>query len=66
MQRLHESRNAIELYETNENLKKVREKYFEAFELMKNNENIFIVDGNKNADAIGENIRQKVLELTAE
>ena len=66
MQRLHESRSAIELYETNENLKKVREKYFEAFELMKNKENIFIVDGNKNADLIAEEIREKILELVAE
>ncbi|MCY7421477.1 MAG: dTMP kinase [Chitinophagaceae bacterium] len=47
MQRITSNRETIEIYETLDNQKKVRAKFFEAFELLKDQENIFIVDGNR-------------------
>lgn len=56
MQRLHNNRNIIELYETHDNLNQVRAKYFEAFEKLKFDENIFIVDGNRPTELIAKDI----------
>lgn len=47
MERLRKNRETIELYETLDNLNKVRQKYFEAFARLKDEENIFITDGNR-------------------
>src|ERR1017187_6127173 len=47
MARLNKDRSSIELYETLENLKNVRAKYSEAFELLKLKEKIFSLDGNR-------------------
>ena len=59
IERLH-SRNQIQLYETLDNLKAVRDKYFEAFEKEKSREKIFIVDGNRPVDEIFAEIVAKV------
>lgn len=64
MQRLNSGRNTLELYETTENLRNVRDKYFEAFELLKTEENIFITDGNRTAELIAQDIRNKISQLT--
>lgn len=61
MQRLHNNRDNIELFETLENLKEVRAKYFEAFEKLKSEENIFIVDGNRSTELIAKDIWEEVL-----
>ncbi len=45
MQRIAASRTSTELYETSDNLRKVRENYFKAIEKLQNDENIIIVDG---------------------
>ena len=52
MQRLKSGRANIELYETLENLKSVKEKYMQAFELLKSSEKVFITNGNRSSDEI--------------
>lgn len=56
MQRINANRNTIELYETLDNLRNVREKYLEAFEKLKQEENILIIDGNRSIEAIAADI----------
>jgi len=63
MKRLNKGRDSIELYESTENLKKVREKYFEAFELLGEKEKIFITDGNRLEKEIATDIWNEVLKL---
>lgn len=62
--RLKSGRASMELYETMENLKKVRDKYMEAFNRLKSEENIFITDGNRDAEAIASDIWNKIRSLT--
>lgn len=52
MDRITKNRSSIELYETLETLKKVRENYFYAFDLMNENECIKIIDGNRSMEDI--------------
>jgi dTMP kinase len=52
IKRLSEDREMMELYETLDNLNKVREKYFESFEKLSGEEAIFITNGNRSLDAI--------------
>ena len=63
IQRLHGNRGTIELYETLYNLKSVSNKYIEAFERLKNEENIFITDGNRDVNSISNDIFAKVQGL---
>jgi dTMP kinase len=63
MARINSGRANIELYETTENLKNVRHKYFEAFDLLKSQENIFITQGNRPAEIIETDIWNEVLRL---
>ncbi|MES1214862.1 MAG: dTMP kinase [Bacteroidota bacterium] len=60
VQRLHSDRSMIELYEDLDNLKKVREKYFESFDMLKQEEKIFITNGNRSSDDIFTDIWNKV------
>ncbi len=60
MQRLNSGRDNIELYETLENLKSVREKYLEAFDLLKTSEKIFITDGNRQIEEIALDIWNEI------
>jgi len=69
MKRVNKNRASIELYETTENLYNVREKYFEAFEKLKEKEKVFITDGNRPAEQIARDVWQEVsrragLEIT--
>ena len=64
MARLNKGRDFIELYESAENLKNVRDKYFEAFELLKPQENIFITDGNRPAEIIAIDFYNEISKLT--
>lgn len=64
MQRLNRGRNLAELYENEENLNNVRRKYFDAFEKLKEKENIFITDGNRRAEVIAEDIWNEVKKKT--
>jgi len=52
MKRLNKGRSSIELYESTGNLEKVREKYFEAFEMLSSKEKVFITDGNRPVEDI--------------
>jgi dTMP kinase len=63
MKRVNKSRAATELYETEENLKKVREKFFEAFERMKGKEVVFITDGNRSSELIANDIWNEVSRI---
>ena len=63
MKRLKAGRNATELYETIDNLSIVRKKYFEAFELLKEEEKVLIVDGNRSASIVSEDIWKAVSHL---
>jgi len=62
--RLKNGRTSMELYETMSNLKDVRDKYKEAFNKLKSKENIFITDGNRDAEAIASDIWNKIRSLT--
>ena len=64
MKRLDKGRNSIELYESIENLKNVRKKYFEAFEILKEKEKVFITDGNRSPEEISKDIWQEVSRIT--
>lgn len=56
MLRIRQSRNNIEMYETLENLKKVRNKYFEAFDKCSKTENIVIINGNQPQEMVAKEI----------
>ncbi len=56
LQRISKSRHSVELFETLENLKKVRDMYYQAFEHQKHLERIEIVNGNQSVDQISEEI----------
>ncbi len=60
MQRINKNRETVELYETLENLKNVRAKYFESFEKLNEQENIFITDGNHSPAEIAAAIYSEV------
>ena len=63
MKRLNKGRDIIQLYESIENLKKVKEKYFESFELLREKERISIVDGNRSEKEIANDIWKEVSKL---
>ena len=63
MQRLNSGRSSIELYETIDNLKNVRDKYMEAIELLKFEENVFITDGNRPVEMIASDIWKEVSKI---
>jgi dTMP kinase len=60
MDRINKARSTVELYESTENLKKVRAKYFEVFDLLKDKESIFITNGNRTETEIADDIWAKV------
>lgn len=64
VKRLYQGRKLTELYEDEENLNRVRKKYFEAFEKLKERENIFIADGDRRAELISKDIWREVSKLT--
>jgi dTMP kinase len=57
LQRIHQSRENIEMYETLDNLVKVRNQYLLAFEKTRLTENIVFVDGNHSPEKVAEEIR---------
>lgn len=63
MQRINANRQSTELFENLESLKNIKAKYLEAFEKLSNEEQIFITDGNRAAEAISQDICAKVLSL---
>lgn len=63
MERIHKGRGATELFETKERLTLTREKYLEAFDKLKDKENILIIDGNKSPEEISEDVWSKIKNL---
>ena len=63
MERLSKGRSSMELYETLENLKNVRSKYFKVFEQLKSVEKIFITDGNRSPELIAADIWKEILKI---
>jgi dTMP kinase len=64
MQRITSGRGSLELFETLENLIKVREMYYEAFAKLKLQEKVFITDGNRTPELIAADIRNKISQLS--
>lgn len=60
VERIAKNRFHQELFEKKSRLIKVREKYLEAFEKLKDEENIVIIDGNRLQEEIAEEIWDKV------
>ena len=60
MQRINTNRGTTELFEKLDTLITVRAKYLEAFDKLKNEENIAIVNGNRSVVAIADEIWAKV------
>jgi len=56
IERLKKGRDTIELYETLDNLKKVRDKYFDVMELLKGKEKVFVTNGNRTPGEISQEI----------
>lgn len=63
MKRISANREHTELYETLENLKSVRAKYMEAFEKLKAEEKILIVDGNRSLEDIANDVWQELIPV---
>ena len=60
MERIATNRDNVEIYENLENQKKVKEKFFEAFARMKDQEKIFIVEGNRKPEMIANDIFEEL------
>ena len=60
IERVNKNREKIELYESVENLKEVRNKYFEAFKKLEPEEKVFVVDGNRSVEEIFNDVWNKV------
>lgn len=63
MQRLAANRHSTDIYETLENLQKVKANYTKAFELVQDKEHIAIVDGNSDVTTVANDIWQVVAPL---
>ena len=61
--RIQSSRHAVEIFEQLHILKQVRENYFKAFDILKDQEEIIIIDGNENVENVSRNILQKLENL---
>ncbi len=62
MERIEQNRMTKELFEQTDRLIETRKRYFEAFEKLKDTENILVVDGDRDADVIAEEIRTKLMD----
>lgn len=56
LERLIQSRQHIERYETLENLKKVRDQYFLVIDQLKSEEQIVVLDGSQNQELLSKQI----------
>ena len=66
LNRIHRDRFHTELFEKEERLRKVREKYFEAFDKLQDVENFVIIDADGDMDTIAERVWNAVSHLFAE
>ncbi|TYQ18421.1 UNVERIFIED_CONTAM: dTMP kinase [Acetivibrio alkalicellulosi] len=63
LERIERERFHVELFEKEERLRKVRDKYFEAFEKLKSEENIVIVDSSGSIEEVFENIWNSISQF---
>ena len=63
MERIRASREALDLFETEEQLRKVRGLYEEAFRRMAGTEKVVRIDGNHSAELVAEAVRRAVEPL---
>lgn len=63
LERISKNRFHTELFEKRSRLVLVREKYMEAFEKLKEEENVLIIDGNRSPEEIAEEVWAKVSDL---
>jgi dTMP kinase len=62
-ERIKENRSSFEMYEKIDILEKVRANYFLAFETLKEQEKIAIVDGNNTMEKVEDQILQEVMKI---
>jgi len=62
IERIKNGRTTTELYETLENLQNVHHKYFEVMELLKDEEQVFITNGNRTPELISADIWKEIEE----
>lgn len=63
LERINSNRSSIEIFENLESLSKIYNNYYKYFDLLKNEENIFIVNGNRTEDEIADEIFEYVNKL---
>lgn len=63
MERISKNRLYKELYEKEERLRAVREQYFKAFEKLKHQENIVIIDANASVQAVAQRVWEAVQQV---
>ena len=63
MERIRQGRFHAELFEKEERLRLVREKYFEAFSLLKNEETVVIIDADAESDVVAQRVWDAVSPL---
>jgi dTMP kinase len=63
MERLRKGRTSLELFETLENQKRVRDKYFEVIKQLKTEERFYITNGNRPPEAIAGDIWNAVQKI---
>lgn len=63
MERINANRESAELFETEERLAATRDKYFEAFEKLRDSEKVIIVDGDGTPDEVHKRVVDAVAEL---
>ena len=63
MQRIKKGREHVEMYETLDNLKKVKKLYFEAFDKLKNEEKVCIINGERTETEIAADVWQQVQKI---
>lgn len=61
MRRIEENRMTKELFEQTDRLIETRKRYFEAFEKLKDEENVVIIDGDRAPEAVQKDVRKAVL-----
>lgn len=63
LKRIKNNRNKFDIYEKLDIMKKVRQNYFKAFDMLKNIENIVVIDGNKSPEKLEIDILEQVKNI---
>jgi dTMP kinase len=63
LERIRANRNSFDMYEKIDILKRVRENYFLAFERLKDQEKVIIINGNESPARVEENIWKQIQQL---